>query len=134
MMDTCINGVATVIAQGDDWKLAKIATFFSAKLSTAQQNYPVHEQEMLTGMEGMFWYRDILQGVHFTWLTDHKGLIYLYQQKNLSGRQAQWIEKITKYDFEIQYLLGVDNILPNALSRLYSNDMLGTVHAPSEYV
>ena len=85
MTDACINGVATVIAQGDDWKTANVAAFFSAKLSTAQQNYPVHEQEMLAGVEGMLQYRDILQGVCFTWLMDHKGLIHLYQQKNLLG-------------------------------------------------
>lgn len=131
MTDACINGVATVIAQGDDWKTANVAAFFSAKLSTAQQNYLVHEQEMLTGVEGMLQYRDILQGVQ---LTDHKGLIHLYQQKNLLGRQARWIEKISEYDFEIQYLPGVDNILPDALSRLYSNNVPDTVHAPSEYV
>jgi hypothetical protein len=85
MTDACGNGVAVVIAQGNDWRTAKVAAFFSAKLNPAQQNYPVHEQEMLAGVEGMLRYRDILQGAKFTWLTDHKGLIHLHNQKNLSG-------------------------------------------------
>jgi hypothetical protein len=38
MMDACINGITIVIVQGADWKTANIAAFFSAKLSTAQQN------------------------------------------------------------------------------------------------
>ena len=59
--------------------------FFSAKMNPAQQNYPVHEQEMLAGIEGMLRYWNILQGTKFTWLTDHKGLIHLYNQKNLLG-------------------------------------------------
>ena len=56
MMDACINGVATVIAQGDNWKRSVIAAFFSAKMNSAQQNYPVHKQEMLARIEGMLCY------------------------------------------------------------------------------
>jgi hypothetical protein len=36
MTDMCINGIATVIVQGNDWKTANITAFFSAKLSTAE--------------------------------------------------------------------------------------------------
>ena len=134
MTDACINGIAAMISQGDDWKRSAVAAFFSAKLNSAQKNYPVHEQEMLAGIEGMLHYHDILQGVRFTWLTDRKGLIHLYQQRNLSGRQAHWLEKISEFDFEIHYVPGEENVLPDALSRLYSNDAAGTVRAPSEYV
>ena len=35
--------------------------------------------------------------------------------------------------FEIIYIEGTENILSDALSRLYSNDAVGTVHTPSEY-
>jgi hypothetical protein len=101
MTDACLNGIAGVVAQGADWKSAKVVAFFSAKLNTTQQNYPVHEQEMLAGVEGMLRHRDILQGAKFVWLTDHKGLIHLCNQKNLSGRQACWLEKISEFDFDI---------------------------------
>jgi hypothetical protein len=134
MTDACGNGVAAVVAQGVDWRTASVAAFFSAKLNPAQQNYPVHEQEMLAGVEGMLRYHDILQGAQFTWLTDHKGLIHLYGQKNLLGRQACWLEKIGEFDFEIRYVPVVENVLPDALSRMYLADALGTVRAPSEYV
>lgn len=134
MTDACMNGVAVVVAQGHEWPHARIAAFFSAKMMTTQQNYPIHEQEMLVGVEGMLRFRDILQGIKFTWLTDHKSLIHLYKQKNLSGRQAQWLEKISEFDFNIKYVPGEDNILPDALSRLYASDAPGTVRAASEYV
>jgi hypothetical protein len=94
------TGVAGVIAQGADWKLARIAAFYSAKLNSAQQNYPVHEIEMLAGIETMLRHRDILQGAKFIWITDHKGLIYLLKQKDLSGHQARWMEKISKFNFD----------------------------------
>jgi hypothetical protein len=131
--DGCSTGIAGVVCQGDDWKTAKVAAFFSAKLSSAQQNYPVHEIEMLPGVESMLRHQDILQGCRFTWITDHKGLIHLVNQKNLSGRQACWIEKISSFDFEIEYVPGAENVFADALSRIYSNEAPGTVRARSEY-
>ena len=94
---------------------------------------PVHEIEMLAGIETMMRHRDILQGVRFRWYTDHKGLIHLLNQRDLSGRQARWLEKVSEFDFEVIYVPGAENILSDALSRLYSNDEPGTVHARSEY-
>jgi hypothetical protein len=131
--DGCSSGIAGVVCQGDDWRGAKVAAFFSAKLNSAQQNYPVHEIEMLAGIEAMLRHRDILQGCKFPWVTDHKGLIHLINQKNLSGRQVRWIEKISSFDFEVKYVPGTENILADALSRIYSNEAPGTVRARSEY-
>lgn len=61
--DGCCTGIAGVVSQGEDWKTANVAAFFSAKLNPAQQNY--------------------LQGVKFRWYTDHKGLIHLLNQRDL---------------------------------------------------
>lgn len=51
--DGCSTSVAGVVCQGPNWKNAQIAAFFSAKLNPAQQNYPVHEIEMLASVEVM---------------------------------------------------------------------------------
>ena len=131
--DGCATGIAGLISQGDEWKLAKIAAFYSAKLNAAQRNYPVHEIEMLAGIETMLRYRDILQGVHFKWITDHKGLIYLMNQKSLSGRQARWVEKISSFVFEVVYVAGSENVVADALSRLYSNDTSATARSRTEF-
>lgn len=71
--DGCITGVVGVISQGEDWHTAKVAAFYSAKLNSVQQNYPVHEIEMLAGVKTILRHRDILQGTRFRWYTDHKG-------------------------------------------------------------
>ena len=128
--DGSIGGIAGV---GSSWKGGHVATFFSAKLNSAQCNYPVHEIEMLAGVESMLQHQEILVGCSFTWITDHKGFTHLWTQKNLSGHQARWIEKISEFDFKVEYVLGVDNILADALSRLYSNDRAGMVRSSSEY-
>ncbi|KAJ3511636.1 hypothetical protein NLJ89_g3978 [Agrocybe chaxingu] len=131
--DGCATGIAGVISQGHDWKTAPVAAFYSAKLSPAQQNYPVHEIEMLAGLETMMRYQDILLGMKFRWFTDHKGLITLLNHRDLSGRRARWLEKLGMFNFEVVYIPGSENILSDALSRIYSNDAPGTVRAPGEY-
>ena len=72
-------------SQGNDRRTARVAAFFSAKLTSAQVNYPVHELEMLAGVESMRRHRDVLLGCQFTWVTNHKGLTHLLKQKNLSA-------------------------------------------------
>lgn len=59
MTDACGNGIGGVIAQGPDWKTSRVAAFYSAKMSSAQRNYPVHEQELLAGVETMLRHGDI---------------------------------------------------------------------------
>ena len=51
--DGCSTGISGLVSQGDNWKTAKIAAFYLAKLNPAQQNYPVHEIKMLTEIETM---------------------------------------------------------------------------------
>jgi len=131
--DGCSTGISGLISQGNDWRTAKVAAFYSAKLNSAQQDYPVHEIEMFAGTETMLRHVDILQGAKFKWLTDHKGLIYLLNQKNLSGRQARWLEKTSSFTFEVVYIPGSKNVVADALSRIYSNDSSGTVRAKSEF-
>ncbi|CAA7268127.1 unnamed protein product [Cyclocybe aegerita] len=131
--DGSATGISGIVSQGADWKTAKVAAFYSAKLNSAQQNYAVHEIEMLAGIETMLRHQDILQGTKFKWLTDHKGLIHLLNQKNLSGRQARWLEKISSFDFEVIYIAGSENILADALSCMYSDDLGNVVRLRSEY-
>lgn len=81
--DGSLSGIAGVVSQGADRRTAKVAAFFSAKLSRAQANYPIHEVEMIAGVEAMKRHRDHLLGCQFTWVTDHKGLTHLLKQKIL---------------------------------------------------
>jgi RNase H-like domain found in reverse transcriptase len=107
--------------------------FYSAKLNSAQQNYVVHEIERFAGVGTMVRHRDILQGIHFKWIADYKALIHLLNQKDLTGQQACWVDKISGFDFEVIYVPGAENVLADALSRTYSNDAPGTIRSEAEY-
>ena len=81
----------------------------------------------------MLRHRDILQGTHFTWVTDHKSLIHILDQKGLSSHQAWWLEKLSEFNFTVKYVAREENIFPDTLSRLYEYDKPETIHAPAEY-
>ena len=63
--DACITGISGIVSQGHDWCNAPVASFYSVKLDKAQVNYPVHDVELLAGIETMLCNRNILQGHKF---------------------------------------------------------------------
>lgn len=133
VMDGCATGISSLVSQGEDWKTAQIVAFYFPKLNSVQQNYAVHEIEMLAGIETMLQHVDILQGACLKWLTDYKGLIHLLNQKNLSGQQARWLEKISAFTFKVVYIAGSENVVADALSHMYANDSSSMVCTQGEF-
>ena len=76
----------------------------------------------------------MLLGCRFTVLTDHRSLQHFLSQKNLSPRQARWLEYLSEFDFIVKYIPGTTNVLADALSRIYAEDRPGIVRAESEYL
>lgn len=111
--DASLTGASGVLAQGEDMKSASIAAFWSGKFNSAQQNYPVHEQELFAIVESLKRFSGYLYGAHFRILTDHKGLEFILTQKSLSP--------------------GETNLLADALSRIYSADPAGVVRSRGEF-
>jgi hypothetical protein len=132
--DASLTGASGFVSQGLDWKTAPVAAFWSGKFDSAQQNYPVHDREALAIVALLRKFQPMLQGVKFEILTDHKALEHLMTQKNLSARQARWLDALSQLDFQIRYIEGATNILADSLSRIYSEEARGTEQANSEYV
>lgn len=63
--DASLTGASGHVSQGGDLRTARVAVFWSGKFNSAQQNYPVHEQELLAIVESLKRFRGLLQGVHF---------------------------------------------------------------------
>ncbi|EJD36662.1 hypothetical protein AURDEDRAFT_36803, partial [Auricularia subglabra TFB-10046 SS5] len=122
------------ISQGEDLSTARVITFWSGKFNSAQQNYPVHERELLAIVESLKRFRPQLHGVKFRICTDHKSLIHFMSQKNLSQRQMRWLYVMNEFDFTVEYIPGETNVLADGLSRIYSDDQPGTVRATSEII
>lgn len=90
--------------------------YFSRKMSDAERNYTVYEQELLALVECLKeWEHWLNRNVEI--LTDHKPLEYIFTQQDAGGRKARWIEVLSRYDAAVKYRKGVDNWAADALSR-----------------
>jgi hypothetical protein len=72
--DASLSGCAGHVSQGEDVNTAKVIAFWSAKFSHAQQNYPVHDRELLAIVESLKRFQYILIGVRSRIFTNHKPL------------------------------------------------------------
>ena len=125
IVDMC-QTIGGVVMQLQNKRLQVIA-FWSGKVNLAQQNYSVHEKELLAIVESMKWYRHLLLGIPFDVYTDHKPIEYLMKQKNLSVRQQRWVDVLSDFAFEIKYIPGKTDVFADVLSWIYSNEPLGIV-------
>jgi hypothetical protein len=62
-------------------------TFFSRKLSPAQQKYSAYDGERLAIYETVRYFRHMLEARHLTILTDHKPLISPFIRRGTSAHQ-----------------------------------------------
>lgn len=78
---------------GPTWEMAHPVAFDSAQFSaTAEQNYPIHEKELLAiGCALKKWQSDLMGSPIYVY-TNHKTLINFDAQNDLSCRQLHWHE------------------------------------------
>ncbi|MDD2978257.1 reverse transcriptase domain-containing protein, partial [Aquabacterium sp.] len=115
--DACKYAIGATLQQDHGNGLQPIA-FFSAKMSDAERNYDVREQEFMALFKACQYWRHYLHGTQpFTLLTDHDSLKYHKSMPNLSGRLARWIEKMAEFDYKLSHIPGKDNVVADALSR-----------------
>ena len=117
--DASPTGTGAWIGQGATRDAVRPAAFHSRELTPSQSNYPTHQQETLTIVEGIEAFALHLLHKEFTVVTDHESLTKLMKQKNLCGQQQRWINHISRFDFKIEYQLGAKNLLADYLSRIH---------------
>jgi hypothetical protein len=64
----------------------------------------------------------IFMGNHFTLYTDHKLLPCNHTQPVANFMMIQWLDTILDYDFKIIHRPGIQNVLPDMLSRLFETE------------
>jgi cleavage and polyadenylation specificity factor subunit 1 len=103
--------------------------FFSKKLSPAYQKYSVYDRELLAIYEAVKHFRHMLEARHFIISTDHKPIIYAFQQKRdkCSPRQFNHLDFIAQFSTDVSHISGQDTVVADTLSRVES------VTAPPSY-
>jgi hypothetical protein len=92
--------------------------YHSKALLPAEQNYEIHDKELLTIIRALEIFCHYLEGRPDTleiW-TDHSNLVYFTKKQKLSRRQARWALYLTRFTFIIIHKLGSFN-KSDALSR-----------------
>jgi len=92
--------------------------FYSKSLSLVEQNYEIHDKEMLAIICILEEWRHFLEGARHPveiW-TDHKNLEYFMMAKKLNHRQACWSLYLAHFDFKLVHRLGHCMGKPDALS------------------
>ena len=132
--DASTHGVGAYYGQGKDWKTCRPAGFMSKKFTTAQQSYRVFELETLAILEALLKWEDKLLGHKVCIVTDHKALEFFKSQTRMSHRQTRWMEFLQRFDFEITYVKGEENIVADCLSRYHESDLPHEFHPLHFYV
>ena len=93
----------------------KPIAFYSRKLQLAQRQYTTTECKLLSIIETLKEFKNILLGQQIVVYTDHKNLTY----KNFNTECImRWQLHIEEFGPTIKYIKGPKNIVANALSRL----------------
>lgn len=103
--DASDYGCGAVLLQDD-----KAVAFSSKKFDAAEMNYSATDKELLGLIRALQEWRCYVEGSDINLVTDHHPLTALKTQPSLSRRQARWVEFLERYNYNIIYTRGVDNI------------------------
>jgi len=93
--------------------------FYSKSLSSVEQNYEIHDKEMLAIIRVLEEWRHFLKGATHPveiW-TDYKNLKYFMMAKKLNRCQARWSLHLARFDFLLHHRPRRTMGKPDALSR-----------------
>ncbi len=111
-----------VYADASDYQLGgvimqkgKPLAFYTRKLNKAQAKYPTGEQELLSIVETLKEFQNILLGQRLVVHTDHLNLLY---DKLASNRLIRWRMMLEEFGPRVEHVAGTKNVIADALSRL----------------
>jgi hypothetical protein len=104
---------AVIIQEG------KPLAFYSRKLNNAQKNYTTGEQELLSIVETLKEFRNILLGQKIIIHADHMNIVY---GKLSNDRIVRWRLLLEEYGPEYVHIKGKENVVADALSRMDLDD------------
>ena len=94
-------------------------SFFSQKLSAAEQKYSAFDRELLAAYSAIRHFRFALEGRSFQLHTDHKPLVTALHRITppWTARQQRHLAYIAEFTTDLRHVPGVSNAVADALSR-----------------
>ena len=95
----------------------KPLAYYSRKLNSAQKRYTMHEKELLSIVEILKEYKNILFGYKLEVFTDHENLVHETLLLS-SDRVMRWRLLLEEYSPTFHWIKGEKNIVADSMSRL----------------
>jgi len=110
------GGVLSMKCSDEKWRPV---AFTSKSLSDTEQNYEIHDKEMLVVVKYLEAWRHFLEGtiIKFEIWTDHKNLEYFMKAQKLNQKQARWALYLSRFDFMLKHVPGSKMEKADSLSR-----------------
>ena len=120
-------GIGCVLYQLPDGEGGKVnyISFMARSLQDHERRYPAYKKELLGIIYALKKFHYYIAGRHFTLYTDHKPLTFLQDQEKLTNIIAEWKDTLFSYDFTLIHRPGILNIIPDALSRAFPEELWG---------
>lgn len=105
--------------------------FYSKSFTETQKKYSTYERELLAIYQSVKYFQHMLEGRPFVILTDHKPLIYAFNQSSskASPRVIRQLSFISQFTTDIRHIKGKDNIIADLLSRTIIDTGLSEIDA-----
>ena len=100
-------------------------------MNSAQQNYTTTDKELISIVETLKEFRNILLGHQITFYTDHKNLTYKFFN---TERVMRWRLILGEFGPELKYIKGENNIVSDALSCLEKSNNQEILNISEIYV
>ena len=115
--DACLDGIGGYLSQIYEG-IHHPVSYASRVLTDTETRYSTIERELLAMLYWAQQFRYGILGRRFTFLTDHRPLVWLHSVKDSTLRIKKWYFKLTAvFDFEIRYIPGKTNYIADALSK-----------------
>jgi transposase InsO family protein len=116
--DSSGYAVGGVLSQYDDEGVLRPCAYLSKKNNAHECNYEIHDKELLAIVRCLEeWDAELRSVKSFKVITDHKNLEYFMKPRMLSERQIRWAALLSRFNMEILYRPGKQNVRADALSR-----------------
>ena len=116
--DASNNGLGGILFQLVEDQFRPIQ-FVSKALTSTETNWEVQELESYAIIYCIKKLDHYIRGTSFIMHTDHRNLLYI--KNSASAKITRWSMLLQEYEFELSQVAGKDNIVADALSRVYND-------------
>jgi len=103
-----------------------IVALASKQFTDSQRNYSAYKKELFGIVYALRQFHSYLAFRTDNHLfTDHKPLTFMFSSDNLSPALQMWLDILLSYNFTVHHRPGFLNVLPDALSRMYTTKYAG---------